>query len=133
LSSVLHLHFAFTLQTLFSRVGDKGFEVGADKASREPSRTRRIDDVPELALARSILIVSGPQRGKEPLMVEIPKITIIERIRSRSGPEAADSANDELPEKLDLDSDSDARLLRRYDIEPDELREEFGRGSPSTG
>ena len=66
-------------------------------------------------------------------MVEVPKITIVERIRSRSGPEAADSANDELPEKLDLDSDSDARLLRRYDIEPDELREEFGGGSPSAG
>ena len=66
-------------------------------------------------------------------MVEVPKITIVERIRSRSGPEAADSANDELPEKLDFDSDSDARLLRRYDIEPDELREEFGGGSPSTG
>jgi hypothetical protein len=66
-------------------------------------------------------------------MVEVPKITIIERIRSRSGPEAADSENDELPEKLDLDSDSDARLLRRYDIEPDELREEYGGGSPSTG
>jgi hypothetical protein len=80
-----------------------------------------------------ILVVSGPQRGKEPFMVEVPKITIVERIRSRSGPEAADSANDELPEKLDLDSDSDARLLRRYDIEPDELREEFGGGSPSTG
>jgi hypothetical protein len=64
-------------------------------------------------------------------MVEVPKITIVERIRSRSGPKAADSANDELPEKLDLDSD--ARLLRRYDIEPDELREEFGGGSPSTG
>ena len=46
-------------------------------------------------------------------MVEVPKITIVERIRSRSGPEAADSANDELPEKLDLDSDSDARLLMR--------------------
>jgi hypothetical protein len=66
-------------------------------------------------------------------MVEVPKITIVECIRSRSGSEAADSANDELPEKLNLDSDSDARLLRRYDIEPDELREEFGGGSPSTG
>ena len=70
-------------------------------------------------------------------MVEIPKAALVERIRSRSGPEAADSANDELPDqlpdKLDLDSDSDARLLRRYNIEPDELREEFGGGSPSTG
>ncbi len=66
-------------------------------------------------------------------MVVIPKATLIERIRSRSGPEAADSANEELPERLDLDSETDARLLRRYDFEPDELREEFGGGSPSTG
>ena len=66
-------------------------------------------------------------------MVEIPKAVLVERIRSRSGLDAADSANEELPEKLDLDSDTDARLLRRYDLEPDELREEFGGGSPSTG
>jgi hypothetical protein len=66
-------------------------------------------------------------------MVVIPKATLIERIRSRSGPDAADSANEELPDRLDLDSDSDASLLRRYDLEPDELREEFGGGSPSTG
>ena len=66
-------------------------------------------------------------------MVEIPKAALIERIRIRSGLEAADSANDELPDKLDLDSDTDVRLLSRYDLEPDELREEFGGGSPSTG
>ncbi len=66
-------------------------------------------------------------------MVVIPKATLIERIRIRSGPEAADSANEELPDRLDLDSETDARLLRRYDLEPDELREEFGGGSPSTG
>ncbi len=66
-------------------------------------------------------------------MVVIPKTTVVDRIRSRSGPEAADSAEDELPDRLDLDSDTDARLLRRYDLEPDELREEFGGGSPSTG
>jgi hypothetical protein len=66
-------------------------------------------------------------------MVEIPKATLVGRIRSRSGPEAADSANEELPDKLDLNSDADARLLRQYDMEPDELREEFGGGSPSTG
>ena len=66
-------------------------------------------------------------------MVVIPKAALIERIRIRSGTEAADSANDELPDRLDLDSDSDARLLRRYDFEPDELREEFGGESPSTG
>ena len=66
-------------------------------------------------------------------MVEIPKATIVERIRGRSGPEAADSANEELPNRLDLDSEQDTGLLRRYDIDPDELREEFGEGSPSTG
>jgi hypothetical protein len=64
-------------------------------------------------------------------MVVIPKATLIERIRSRSGPEAADSAGDELPDRLDLDSDT--RLLRRYDLDPDELPEEFSGGSPSTG
>ena len=66
-------------------------------------------------------------------MVEIPKSTIVERIRGRSGPEAADSANDELPDRIDLDSDTDVGRLRRYDLDPDELREEFGGGSPSTG
>ena len=66
-------------------------------------------------------------------MVEIPKATIIEQIRSRSGLEAADSANEELPDRIDLDSDADTRLLRRYDIDPDELSEEFGGGAPSTG
>ena len=66
-------------------------------------------------------------------MVEIAKATVVELMRGHGGPEAADSANDELPDKLDSDSDSDARLLRRYDIEPDELREEFGGGLPSTG
>jgi hypothetical protein len=80
---------------------------------------------------RPSLIVSGYKRGKGSNTVEIPKATLVERIRSR--PKAADSANDELPDKLDLDSDDDARLLRRYDLEPDELREEFGGGSPSTG
>ena len=59
--------------------------------------------------------------------------TILERIRSCSGTEAADSASEELPDQLDLDSDADASLLRRYDIKSDQLREEFGGGSPSTG
>lgn len=66
-------------------------------------------------------------------MVAIPKATLVERIRIRKGLEAADSAQDELPDRLDLDSDQDARLLRRYNLDPDQLREEFGGGSPSTG
>jgi hypothetical protein len=59
--------------------------------------------------------------------------TILERIRSCSGTEAADSASEVLPDQLDLDSDADASLLRRYDTKSDQLREEFGGGSPSTG
>jgi hypothetical protein len=63
----------------------------------------------------------------------IPKSTLIELIRSRGGTEAADSAQDELPNRIDLDSDQDVSLLRRYDLDPDALREEFGGGSLSTG
>lgn len=66
-------------------------------------------------------------------MVEIPKATLIELIRRSGGPEAADSAQEELPNRIDLDSDQDVSLLRRYDLDPDALREEFGGGSPSTG
>ncbi len=66
-------------------------------------------------------------------MVEIPKSTLIEMIRRRGGAEAADSAEEELPNRIDLDSDQDASLLRRYDLDPEALREEFGGGSPSTG
>lgn len=66
-------------------------------------------------------------------MVVIPKATLIELIGRHSGPEAADSAQEELPDRIDLDSDQDASLLRRYDLDPDALREEFGGGSPSTG
>ena len=69
----------------------------------------------------------GAKHGRD------PKTVFIARIRSRSGPDAAGSANEELPDKLDLDSDTDARLLLRYDLEPDKLREEFGGVSPSIG
>jgi hypothetical protein len=65
-------------------------------------------------------------------MVEIPKSTLIEMIHSRSGAEAADTAQEELPNRIDLDSDQDVSLLRRYDLDPEELREEFGGGSSST-
>ena len=66
-------------------------------------------------------------------MVVIPKSTLIEMIRSRGGTEAADSAEEELPNRIDLDSDQGVSLLRRYDLDPDAVREEFGGGSPSTG
>jgi hypothetical protein len=63
--------------------------------------------------------------------VEIPKTMIVERIRSRGGPETADRADRELPEKLNPDSDGD--LLREYGLDPDELRDEFRGQSPVAG
>jgi hypothetical protein len=63
--------------------------------------------------------------------VEIPKTMIVERIRSRGGPEMADRADRELPEKLDPDSDAD--MLREYGLDPDELRDEFRGQSPVAG
>ena len=64
-------------------------------------------------------------------MVEIPKAMIVEKIRSRSGTEAADNADTEFPDKVDLDSD--AELLQRYDLDPEELRDEFEGQSPAIG
>jgi hypothetical protein len=63
--------------------------------------------------------------------VEIPKTMIVERIRSRGGPEMSDRADRKLPEKLDPDSDAD--LLREYGLDPDELRDEFRGQSPVAG
>jgi hypothetical protein len=63
--------------------------------------------------------------------VEIPKAMIVERIRSRSGAEAANQADNELPDKID--SENDAELLRKYDLDPEELNEEFRDQSPAAG
>ena len=48
--------------------------------------------------------------------MEMPKAMIIEKIRSRSGTEAADRADKELPDKVDLDSD--AELLQEVRPRP---------------
>ena len=63
--------------------------------------------------------------------MEIPKAMIIEKIRSRNDHETAERADKELPDKLDLDSD--AELLQRFDLDPDELRDEFEGQSPAVG
>ncbi len=61
--------------------------------------------------------------------MEIPKTMIVERVRSRGGPEMADEADKELAEKLD--PDADAELLQKYGLDPEELREEFRGQSPA--
>ena len=63
--------------------------------------------------------------------MEIPKAVIVERIRSRSGAEKANQADNELPDKLD--SENDAELLRKYDLDPEELRDEFRDQPPTAG
>lgn len=63
--------------------------------------------------------------------MEIPKAMIIEKIRSRNGAEKAQEADRELPDKVDLDSDTE--LLQRYDLDPNELRDEFEGQSPAVG
>jgi hypothetical protein len=64
-------------------------------------------------------------------MVEIPKAMVVERIRSRGGAEQAQQADGELPDKID--TDADAGLLKRYDLDPDELVKDFGGQSPMVG
>ena len=63
--------------------------------------------------------------------MEIPKAMLVERIRSRSGAEKANEADKELPDKVD--SEKDAELLKKYDINPEELNEEFEGQSPNAG
>lgn len=64
-------------------------------------------------------------------MAEIPKAMVVEKIRSKGGAEKANEADKELPDKID--SDTDAGLLQKYGIDPEELRQQFGGGSPSIG
>ncbi|MEW6638440.1 MAG: hypothetical protein AB1425_16680 [Actinomycetota bacterium] len=63
--------------------------------------------------------------------MEIPKAMIVERIRSRDGAGKADEADRELPDKLD--TDTDAGLLRKYGLDPEELKGQFGGQSPAAG
>ncbi len=62
-------------------------------------------------------------------MAQIPKAMVVEQIKSRSGAEKANQADKELPDKID--TDADAEILRKYDIDPQELLDAFGGGSPA--
>lgn len=63
--------------------------------------------------------------------MEIPKAMIVELILSRNGVEKANQADNELPDKVD--TENDAELLRKYDLDPDELRDEFRGQAPTAG
>lgn len=64
-------------------------------------------------------------------MAEIPKAMIVERIRGLSGADRANEADNELPDKID--TDTDAGLLEKYGLDPNELIQSLGGGSPSIG
>ncbi len=63
--------------------------------------------------------------------MEIPKAMLVERIRSRDGHELAERADNDLPDKVDTERDAD--LLRGLDLDPEELQDHFGGGSPAAG
>ncbi len=63
--------------------------------------------------------------------MEIPKAMIVERIRGKSGAEKASEADKELPDKID--TDTDAELLKKYDIDPADLTGDLGGQSPNAG
>ena len=63
--------------------------------------------------------------------MEIPKAMVIERIRSKSGAERANEADNELPDKLD--TENDAALLEKYGLTPEELSDALGGQSPNAG
>lgn len=63
--------------------------------------------------------------------MEIPKAMVIERIRSKSGAEKANEADSELPDKVD--TETDAGLLEKYGLTPDELNDALRGQSPNAG
>lgn len=63
--------------------------------------------------------------------MEIPKAMVVEQIRSRSGAEKAQEADRELPDKLD--TETDAELFSKYNLDPAEMQEKFGGQSPAVG
>ncbi len=75
---------------------------------------------PALAIRIKDSTLSGCASANEPAIpppIECPKRT--------------ERADDELPDKVDLDSDGE--LPRKYDLDPEELREEHEGQSPAVG
>jgi hypothetical protein len=64
-------------------------------------------------------------------MAEIPKAMIVERIRGQSGADRANQADNELPDKVD--TETDAELLSKYGIDPGEIQDAFRGQSPNAG
>jgi hypothetical protein len=63
--------------------------------------------------------------------MQIPKAMLVERVRSESGSDAAARAEDELPEKVD--TESDAELLRSFGLDAQEVEDGLGGQEPAIG
>jgi hypothetical protein len=63
--------------------------------------------------------------------MQLPREMIVERLRGRGEYDASERAARELPERVD--TERDAELLSRFDLNPQELADEFGGQAPSVG
>jgi hypothetical protein len=56
---------------------------------------------------------------------------VVERIRASGDPETAERADSELPEKVD--TERDAELLRKFNLDPQQLADGLGGQAPAIG
>jgi hypothetical protein len=63
--------------------------------------------------------------------MQIPKELVVQRIRARGDLDLTQRAERELPEKVD--PETDAELLRLFDVDPSSLGEGFDGRSPAVG
>lgn len=98
------------------------------QTNRERHERRVVAELRRWLLDSQVLGLSGCFRSSN---TQTPKAVIVEKIRSRNGAEKATEADKELPDKLD--TDTDAELLKKYDIDPSELSDEFGGQAPMVG
>jgi hypothetical protein len=63
--------------------------------------------------------------------MQLPREMIVERLRKRGDYEASEEAARELPERVDTERHAD--LLSHFEVDPEELTDDFGGQAPSVG
>jgi hypothetical protein len=63
--------------------------------------------------------------------MQLPREMIVERLRKRGDYDASERAARELPERVDTERHAD--LLSRFEVDPEELADDFGGQAPSVG
>jgi len=61
----------------------------------------------------------------------VPKTMLVEQLRARGDFDGAERADRELGEKVD--TEHDAELLEAFNIDPQQLTDDFGGQSPAVG